>query len=162
MTTYFKNPRSLEELRKQYKELLKRYHPDNASGSTAACQEINAEYSRLFKHLKDKHESGNASKDKADFNMHLDKALRAMLEKIVNLDGLQIEICGSWIWLSGNTYQHKSILKALGFSWASNKKMWYWHDESYVKTSRKTMSIQAIRDLYGSMEVETKMQARLA
>ena len=26
---YFKNVETLEELRKQYKELLKKYHPDN-------------------------------------------------------------------------------------------------------------------------------------
>ena len=41
---YFKNVNTLEELRKQYKELLKQYHPDNANGSTEATQEINAEY----------------------------------------------------------------------------------------------------------------------
>ena len=54
---YFKDVSTLEELRRQYKELLKKYHPDNANGSTATCQEINAEYDRLFKVLKDKHES---------------------------------------------------------------------------------------------------------
>ena len=42
-TTYFKNPQTLEELRRQYKELLKKYHPDNTNGSTVATQEINAE-----------------------------------------------------------------------------------------------------------------------
>lgn len=31
---YFKNVETLEELRKQYKELLKKYHPDNPNGST--------------------------------------------------------------------------------------------------------------------------------
>jgi len=29
---YFNNVETLEELRKQYKELLKRYHPDNPQG----------------------------------------------------------------------------------------------------------------------------------
>ncbi len=32
MNTYFKNVQTLDELRKQYKDLLKKYHPDN-SGS---------------------------------------------------------------------------------------------------------------------------------
>ncbi|RAZ94948.1 J domain-containing protein, partial [Klebsiella oxytoca] len=45
---YFNNVNTLEELRRQYKELLKKYHPDNPQGSTEACQEINAEYDRLF------------------------------------------------------------------------------------------------------------------
>ena len=54
--TYFKNVETLEELRKQYKELLKQYHPDNPNGSTEATQAINAEYDTLFKLLKNKHE----------------------------------------------------------------------------------------------------------
>ena len=55
--TYFKDVNTLEELRKQYKELLKKYHPDNPQGSTEATQDINAEYDKLFRLLKDKHES---------------------------------------------------------------------------------------------------------
>ena len=47
--TYFRNVNTLEELRKQYKELLKQYHPDNANGSTEATQEINAEYDKQLK-----------------------------------------------------------------------------------------------------------------
>ena len=68
--TYFRNVETLEELRKQYKELLKKFHPDNANGSTEATQEINAEYDRLFKILKNKHESKQAQTDrtKTDFN----------------------------------------------------------------------------------------------
>ena len=53
MKNYFNNIQSLEELRKQYKELLKKYHPDNPDGSTEATQAINAEYDNLFKVLKD-------------------------------------------------------------------------------------------------------------
>ena len=33
MSKYFKDVNTLEELRKQYKELLKKYHPDNGNGS---------------------------------------------------------------------------------------------------------------------------------
>jgi len=43
MDTYFKDINTLEELRKQYKELLKKYHPDN-DGDVAIVQEVNAEY----------------------------------------------------------------------------------------------------------------------
>lgn len=49
MGRYFKNVNTLEELRKQYKELLKKYHPDTANGSTEATQEINAEYPKSCK-----------------------------------------------------------------------------------------------------------------
>ena len=53
--TYFKDANTLEELRKQYKELLKKYHPDNPQGSTEATQDINAQYDKLIRLLKDKH-----------------------------------------------------------------------------------------------------------
>ena len=54
MTTYFNNPKTLEELRKQYKNLLKKYHPDNVGGSEEATKDINNEYEALFKALKGK------------------------------------------------------------------------------------------------------------
>ena len=163
-TTYFKNPHTLEELRSQYKELLKKYHPDNASGSTEATQEINAEYDRLFKILKDRHENNSAdiNANNTTYNYNLDKALREILEKVINFEGINIEICGSWLWLSGNTYTHKATLKTLGFRWANNKKMWYWHNEEYVKRTRKTVSMDFIREKYGSKEIQTQRQACLA
>lgn len=167
---YFKNVSTLEELRRQYKELLKKYHPDNANGSTEATQEINAEYDKLFKMLKDKHNSKSAdSKDgnaKTDFNntkydFTEDIKLREMLGKIIGFEGITIEIIGAWIWISGNTYQYKNDLKELGFKWASQKKMWYWHSESYRKKSHKSLSMDDIRSYYGSTEVEVDGMKRL-
>lgn len=40
---------------------------------------------------------------------------------IINFN-INIEICGSWIWVSGNTYGCKTELKQNGFHWASKKK----------------------------------------
>lgn len=54
MYTYFKNVQTLDELRKQYKNLLKKYHPDNG-GSEEITKAINVEYESLFKILKDSH-----------------------------------------------------------------------------------------------------------
>ena len=65
---HFNNVSNLSELRKQYKNLLKKYHPDNANGSTEATQKINAEYDRLFKMLKDKHNSKTTDSDKTSFD----------------------------------------------------------------------------------------------
>ena len=103
MSKYFKDVNTLEELRKQYKELLKKYHPDNANGSTQATQEINAEYDRLFKVLKNRHESKSAdnkeSNAKTDFNnmkydFSEDAKLREVLQQIISFEGINIEIVG--------------------------------------------------------------------
>ena len=166
--TYFRNVNTLEELRKQYKELLKQYHPDNANGSTEATQEINAEYDRLFKVLKDKHESKHTSTDgaKADFNNYkydfeADEKLREVLQKIISFANINIEIVGCWLWVDGNTYEYKDTLKALGFKWAREKKKWYFHTEAFRKRSHKKLSMEDIRNYYGSTEVQTEETKKL-
>lgn len=165
MSKYFKNVETLEELRRQYKELLKRFHPDNPNGSTKATQEINAEYDKLFKILKDKHENntteGNGSESKSSFDQMKwdateDEKLREKLASIIHLSGITIEIIGAWIWISGNTYLYRNELKRLGFKFAGQKKAWYWHSEPYQKRSHKKLSMNDIRNYYGSTEVQTE------
>lgn len=166
---YFKNVNTLEELRKQYKELLKMHHPDNG-GDVSRMQEINAEYDRLFKVLKDRHESRSAGNTedgiKTDFNKMKydfteDQKLREMLQKVIHLSDITIEIIGNWLWISGNTYQYRKELKDLGFKFAGQKKSWYWHSEAFRKRSRKKLSMDDIRNYYGSTEVETEETYRL-
>ena len=166
--TYFKNINTLEQLRKQYKELLKIHHPDNG-GNVANMQEINAEYDRLFKVLKDRHESksadGQDTTAKTDFNnmkydFTEDARLREMLNKIIAFEGITIEICGSWIWAFDSYIYHKE-LKELGFKYASKKKAWYWHSEAFRKKSPKTLSMEDIRNYYGSTEVEADGRKKL-
>lgn len=124
-------------MRKQYKELLKKYHPDNPNGSTEATQEINAEYDRLFKVLKERHASADSENRKADFNKKYydfaeDKALREMLNKIIGFSNVTIEICGSWLWVF-NSYDYRNELKEIGFKYAPKKK----HGTGTVKHLRK-------------------------
>lgn len=163
---YFKNTNTLEELRKQYKELLKTHHPDNG-GNVADMQEINAEYDQLFKVLKDKHESKattdseKESYDKMKYDFSEDIALREILQKIIGFSEITIELCGSRIWLSGNTYQYKTELKEIGFKWASKKRQWYWHSEAFRKKGKKALSMEEIRNYYGSTEFKTEETKRL-
>lgn len=167
MNKYFENINTLEELRKQYKELLKLHHPDNG-GDLETMQAVNAEYDRMFKILKDQHENSNADYGNANTNYNNmkydfaeDEKLREMLNKIIHFNGIDIELVGAWIWVSGNTYACKKELKELGFKWASQKKMWYWHSEAFRKMSRKTLSMDEIRGYYGSTRVEPEKRMLL-
>ena len=81
--TYFNNVCTLEELRKQYKELLKTHHPDNG-GNVAQMQEVNAEYDALFKQLKDSHDGNSTDRDKASYdNMKYDFTEDAKLREML-------------------------------------------------------------------------------
>lgn len=164
--TYFNDPKTLEELRKQYKDLLKKHHPDNPNGSTEATQAINIEYEALFKALKDVHEQtaediASQTYDNMKWDFAEDEALRDMLSKVIQLAGLNITIVGNWIWIDGDTYAHKDTLKESGFKWAHEKKKWYWHNETFRKKSNKKLSFDAICGYYGSANVRTKQRELL-
>lgn len=69
--------------------------------------------------------------------------------------GLVLEVCGTWLWASGNTKEHKEVLKSLGFHYASKKQMWYWKSPTEQRKRGRTIPMQAIRDTYGSVRTET-------
>lgn len=170
MSKYFKNVETLEELRKQYRDLLKKYHPDNG-GSEEITKDINTEYEQLFKVLKNRHERKKADSNRNDrgttynrtkWNFEEDEKLRDILNKVIHFEDITIEIIGNWIWLSGNTYPYKKEIKEIGFKWGSQKKAWYWHSEEYIKKSHRNLSMDEIRNYYGSTEVETEGRKRIA
>lgn len=147
---YFKNVKTLEELRREYKRLVKANHPDNG-GSEDVIKVINAEYDFCFKAL-EKNDTTSSNK----YNMEEDEQIRDIINNIINFN-INIEICGSWIWVSGNTYECKTELKQNGFRWASKKKMWYWHNpEEQVRGNGKT-TMDDIRNRYGSHIMKSKI-----
>ena len=94
MNRWFAEVKTVEELRKRYRELLKKYHPDNENGSIEATQEINAEYDRLFASLSKENKSDSQSytyDDKAE-----NEAFKAVINDIIHINA-DVEIIGSWI-----------------------------------------------------------------
>lgn len=155
---YFNNCKNLEELRKEYKRLVKENHPDNG-GSVEEIKIINVEYEAAMENLKNTDEKENAWK----YDFEKDELFREALNKVINLENVKIEIIGCWIWITGNTYEVKEILKAAGFKFCGNKKAWSWHaGEKYYKKSKRALSMDELRNLYGSEEIETKRSNKIS
>ena len=109
---WFTNPKTLEELKKQYKQFAMQYHPDKG-GNLKDMQEINAEYDELFKRLKNVHATTDGKYYNQETNENQNE-FKNIIDKLINLN-INIEICGSWVWVTGNTYSYRNILKGLKF-----------------------------------------------
>ena len=146
---YFAGVKTIDELRKMYRELLKKYHPDNEQGSVEVTQEINAEYDRLFAILNNENKSDNQS-----YTQEENEQFKAILNEIIGFN-ITIEIIGSWIWCF-DCYQYKDKLKELGFTWCSKKKSWVWHSGEYRRHHKKEIPLNDIRAKYGSQTVRNQ------
>lgn len=156
---WFKDVLTLNELRKKYKQLVIQFHPDNG-GSEDILKEINSEYNILFKKLKNSFEHSESYQQANDrqrqaYDSVKDQKIREMIVKLSRFQELTIELCGTWIWVSGNTKKYKEELKSLGLNYASQKKCWYIHWDEFVKRGTKSSSMSHIRSKYGSMIINT-------
>ena len=109
---YFTGIKTIEELRQRYRELLKKYHPDNEGGSVEITQEINAEYDRLFSILSEEKQTDKESTN-YDYQAEND-AFKRVINKIIHINS-DVEIIGSWIWVHSG-YEYRELLKNVGLS----------------------------------------------
>jgi len=142
-----------------YRKLAMENHPDRG-GSTQAMQEINAEYEFLSKHLINTNTT--FSEGRKYYEHSVSEELRQKLNQVIFFEGVLIEVIGSWIWISGDTRRIKEELKEKGFKFSHNKVAWYWYYGEYRKFSNKSYSMDDIREMWGSEEIENqKMRSQL-
>ena len=79
-----------------------------------------------------------------------------MLDRIMFLKGVDIEVIGGWIWITGNTFCCQDNIEKLGFMFSHTKTAWYWHKGEYRKKSGKIQSMDEMRDFWGSQKMETQ------
>ena len=129
-----------EAIKMAWRKACSKYHPDKG-GSNQMMQAVNEAYEALLnaEHL-------DQPEEFTDYGDELNAALNAIIE----LAGLDIEICGSWIWVSGETRTHKDTLKAANFKWAPKKAMWHFRPDGFRSYGRGKSSMDEIRNKYGS------------
>jgi curved DNA-binding protein CbpA len=139
------------DVKTAYRKACSVYHPDRNPAGLEMMKLVN----KAFEALKD------FSADVTDHHQqNYGEAINEALNAIITL-GLDIEICGSWVWLSGNTKPHREALKTAGYKWAPKKMRWYFRPSEYKSFNRGTWSMDQIRETHGSQSIHFE-QRRLA
>lgn len=131
-------------IKQAYRAAAMKYHPDINPAGLEMMKIINT----AFDALKDFTGSIDAEKSEQDYP----DALNAAINAIITLDGLMIEICGAWVWVTGNTRAHKDTLKANGYRYASKKKAWNFRPDNWKSASYGKTTLDTIREKYGSVK----------
>ena len=158
MYHFFNNCQSLDEAKSLYKKLARQYHPD-LGGDTRTMQEINAEYARFQSEFtrtdqraRQQRAHAEGKKTAADYH-NLDEVaeiLRVKLEALLNISPeLTVEVCGLWVWVTGETRKYREAIKAVeGMRYAPEKQAWYFAAVPSFNRTRRTMD--EIRSMHGS------------
>lgn len=146
---------------KEFKKLAKALHPDNG-GDAEAFKEMNAEFEKLLHTLPDESPTQENTEQAQKKAQDIPAEMAELIRRVAGFDGVELEICGSWLWASGCTYPFRSELKAAGFRFSSNKKMWYWHDGEYHRHGKKNLDMDEIRDRHGSVSVPKESRIAIA
>lgn len=147
-----------KEIKKAFKVQSLKYHPDRNPAGSQMMIAINAAY-EFLKSLSDPVVASNGF-NQNDYSEELSRVLNELLD----LEGLILEICGNWIWITGDTKPHAKRLGrkegGIGCFYASKKRSWYYRPAEYKSSNRKGVDMDSIRATYGSTTpLKTKSKA---
>lgn len=129
-------------VKKAYRAASFKYHPDRNPAGEEMMKAVNEAFETL------ENFEGNLEHEQAEYG----EALNTALSAIWGLEGLNLELCGAWLWVDGETKEHKTALKEAGFKWASKKKKWFFRPEGFKSRSRGNLSMDDIRTKYGTQQ----------
>jgi hypothetical protein len=140
----------IDQLKKQYFQLAKKYHPD-AGGTTAQFQNLQAEYEKLLNNLL---KGSNLSQEQKDNEIVIDKAIRDVIDALINIQDINIELIGKWLWISGNTYPVRQSLKNAGLIFIKKEGKPYWVYKGVESAGRGKTAMEEIKRKYGVFEIK--------
>lgn len=155
MKWFSNNISTMEELRQEYRRLAKLHHPD-AGGDTEDMKEINSEFDTISTVLS--HQEAAQEKKEPQDTAEENEAFKAIIARLVNVNA-DIEIIGTWIWIHGG-YEYRELLKSIGFKFAPKKKAWYWHFGEYHRHHKREVTLDEIREKYGSQKVNNRRERK--
>ena len=145
-----------DTIKAAYRKACAKYHPDRNPAGLEMMKAVNVAYQFLTEISYNGAERPINEEVNSDFGDMLNDAINA----VIGLSGVDIEVCGAWVWLSGNTRAHKDAIKAAGYWWAKKKCSWYFRPADYKSRNKGDWDMDKIRDKYGSVSVNNSPDHR--
>lgn len=139
---------TLDDLKRQYRELAKKHHPDRG-GSEETMKAVNNEYDQFLAMIA-------SGRENAAEEIRIGQEYKDKINALVGVSNIKIELIGTWLWVTGTTYPVRELLKANGFLWAkkkSDRSAWFWRPAS-EKYRGRNRDLDYIRRRWGSMVME--------
>jgi len=151
-----------EKVTAAYRRAAMKYHPDRNPAGLVMMKAINAAREALA----DFRGSLDHSEAAGQYGGDLNDAISHLLSVV----GLDLEICGAWLWVTGETKAAKDLIKQFEtdsgnrFRWHSKKFAWYFAPNDFKgrRRSRGNVAMDDIRDRYGSAHVATQARTAVA
>jgi len=146
------NVKSLDDLKIEFRKFALLYHPDRG-GDIEKFKTLNNEYQYLIKNLslynEEQKNNENINNTANDMEQFAD-----IINELIIFSDIEIEIINKFIWVKTDKgHKANETLKKLKFKFATQKKLWYWHNIKNYKSFGER-DIDEIRAKYGSQKVK--------
>ena len=102
---YFHDCHTAEDVKHQFRENAKKYHPD-LGGDPEDFKAMYIEFEKLWSRYKNIHRNAEGETYERETD-ETPEEFANIINALVQLKGVEVELCGSWIWVSGNTKEYK-------------------------------------------------------
>jgi hypothetical protein len=148
---HFERAYTVEAVKKLYKQLAFEFHPD-LGGDVETMKAVNAEYHEKLRFLDGMTSHGSDGKEHQ--YRYSQTTEQKVIDKISELLGLrlplvEIELIGTWIWITGQTREVKEQLKAAKCRYNSKRECWCWSPAKWRGRGSKG-SLEDLACKYGS------------
>lgn len=146
---YFENVNCIEDVKQTFRKWAMELHPDKG-GNAESFKEMMAEYERMYAKYENIYRSKDGGTYRDEEKPHQTASeYSELINELIKLHGIEIEIIGTFIWITGDTKPHKETLKELGFKWSKKKAAWYKSPAGYKRMGKKFYALDEIRGMYG-------------
>lgn len=115
---------------------------ENLDGDNDQLQEVSTEFYKRCEMINGKIED---EKERASNRLAI-----GAIHKVKMLPNVIMEIIGTWVWVTGKTYNFREQIKEAGYTYSRSKNAWYFKTEDTPYRKYGKMTLEEIRDKHAA------------